>query len=107
MLPTGGAGEENKVTEDARLIDITRYPDDETTTLNFNLKIFLGCDIKDSMLLHTDTIKIAERKITHYFKIEYCPPDIKDSSSITTAYSTIDKGLVAYQYLNGVWWIRQ
>jgi hypothetical protein len=98
---------EKKITEDATLIDIVRYPDDETTDLRFNLKIFYGCGIKDSLLLHTDTMVIAGRKFTNYYKIEYCAEDVQGPTSIQVAYSNVDKGIVAYQYSNGVWWTRR
>ncbi|HUS00638.1 MAG TPA: hypothetical protein VMY77_02870 [Chitinophagaceae bacterium] len=98
---------EKKISEDATLIDIVRYPDNETTDLHFNLKISYGCGIKDSLLLHTDTMAIAGRKFTNYYKIDYCAEDITEPTSIKAAYSTVDKGIVAYQYSNGVWWIRK
>ncbi len=98
---------EKEITEDATLISIVRYPDNETTHLHFNLKIFLGCEIKDSLPLHSDTMRIARKKFTNYYKIDYCADDIQEPTSIKAAYSTIDEGLVAYQYSNGVWWTRK
>jgi len=99
--------DKKKITEDATLIDIVRFPDNETTDLHFNLRIFYGCGIRDSLLLHTDTITIAALKFTNYYKIDYCPEDTQEPTNIKTAYSTLDKGIVAYQYSNGVWWTRK
>jgi hypothetical protein len=102
-----GNADPKTITEDATLIDIVRYPDDQTTELHFNLKIFYGCAITDALLLHTDTTAIAGRKFTNYYKIDYCADDRHTlTTTIKTAYSTIENGLVAYQYVNGEWWIR-
>ena len=91
--------------EDATLIDIIRDPAAESTELNFNFQIFRGCTLKN-LPLHTDTLNINGINITGYYKIEYCDEDVKNLSDIKVAYSTIKKGIMAYQLLDGTWWIR-
>ncbi len=97
---------ETKISEDATLIDIIRFPDNETTELYFNFKIFYGCRITKIDPIHLDTLDINGLRFTSFNKIQYCDEDLKKPTDIKYVYSTISKGIIAYQYLDGTWWRR-
>jgi hypothetical protein len=95
-----------KVIEDAWLLCVTKFPDDNSTELNFNFRTYFGCTLSQIIPLRTDTLKMNNIKFSNYYKISYCKEDIDDSSSVICAYSTVSKGLMAYEYKNGEKWAR-
>ena len=100
-----GNTQENRITEDAILIDILKFPDDGTTELYFNFKVFYGCRITKIEPVHLDTI-INGLRFTNFNKIQYCDEDVEYPTDVKYAYSTISKGLIAYEYLDGTLWSR-
>ncbi len=103
-----GAGnkERKKISQDATLIDICKYPDNGVTQFNFNFKISIGCELEKTGYLYSDSININGIKLANFYKIEYCNKDVIKPTDIKLVYSTINKGIFAYQYKDGTLWVR-
>ena len=101
-----GTGKDIEHSEDGTFISIVKFPDNETTEYYFDFKEF-RCSKNDVPKLNKDTIKIANLKIVHYYKIESCLVSVSYPKAIKICYTTIDKGLVAFITNNNIIWTRQ
>ena len=92
--------------EDAKLIEVTKYPDDQTLFINFSFKKFSGLSKGDLGNLFTDTIRVNDHYFTKYYKIKNSFAYLlKDSTEVKAIYLKLDKGIVAFEQLNNEWWI--
>jgi len=101
-----GNGKQHLHSEDGTFISIAKNPKDETTEYYFNFKEF-GCSKEESPKLNSDTIEVNGLKITNYYKIDNCAVSSQNENSIRVCYSTIDKGLMAFETYNNIFWTRQ
>lgn len=85
------------------LISITKRPQTKTRTFMVQFQDFFSSTKGDLGEFHTETLTINGKQIANYYQIQRQFPKAMDK--IEEVYWTNDKGLVAYKYKNGKYWL--
>lgn len=90
--------ERKKITEDARLITITKFLDNNKCEMEMWFKNF-NCTLKDSLgILHKDNLQIGRHYITNYYILKtQMYSSIDDKGDVDIIYVTLNDGIVAYR----------
>lgn len=105
-----GTSSERKVKEDARLITITTYPDNNSTEIYISFKNFRSLIKNNNYLIpiNYDTIKVNGSWFTNYYKINSTKNSLLiDSNDIETIYVNQKDGFIAFKEKNGKIWLRK
>ena len=93
--------------EDYHVIILNRYPSDDSASFDLRLKNFYGINPKDPIILKTDTIIANGLSFTNYYSFRpFNYAEQKDSNSVSKIYMTNKQGIIAYRYINGIWWTK-
>ena len=101
-----GDGKIHEHSEDGTFLSVVKFPDDQTTEYYFDFKRS-GCFKGDVPKPSTDTVAIGGLIITNYYKIDNCRDVSQDQKAIKVLYSTLERGLIAFETNDGVIWTRQ
>jgi len=105
-IETPHGGKAQKKSRDGTLISVVKYPDDETTEYYVNFRKF-HCSKNDLPGLNRDTIGVNGLKITNYYKIQHCAINPQSPTGIKACFSTMGRGLVAFETNDSITWSRQ
>ncbi|HWK02579.1 MAG TPA: hypothetical protein VNS58_03050 [Puia sp.] len=94
-------------TEYNKLITIGKYPQEHRVRYFFSFKDFFASTEVGLGELHPDTLLINGRLLTNYYIITDSNPSSSTNNPIESLFWTEKSGLVAYKYMNGIYWIRK
>lgn len=97
-----GTSKEQEVTEEHKLISITKYPDHDITELYISFRNF-RCNIQDTLgVVHRETLHINNLSISNYYTLESTAKSlVRKPTDIEVIYITLKEGLVAYREKSG------
>src|SRR6478672_176573 len=93
--------------EDYDMVTVGRDPRMDSSVFDLRLKNFYGIDRSYPFVIKNDTVTANNLRFTNYYSFRpQNHSDQKEPNSVVQICMTNQDGIIAYRYLNGVWWTK-